>query len=147
MCEPMTMAMVGMSALSALGGMGQANQQAANMNAQAGAFGQQAANARTAAAYDAETLKRDRARAVSRQRAAMAAGGGRVDSGSNRDLQGQMAGEFQKDINMRRYQGDKEAAGHLQQAANLRSQAKQHKRAGQFNALMSFGKGAMGAFG
>lgn len=141
MCEPTTLGIIAI-ALTGLAGaneahgqrhMGRAKDRIAQRNAQAQE--QQAADASRRGAVAEERHRMQVKQFMGRQRAAMAAGGMQLDTGTSLDLQTDTGRMGELDALMIRNNAAREAWGHRVNASNYRIQGKLDRAAGRNAAI------------
>lgn len=134
------------TAVSAVGAIqaGNAQNDAAKYNAQIA--DNNAAAEKQRATYDANLIRDERRRTVGAQRAAMAANGLDVSSGSPVAVLGDTTGQAEMDILARLYGGDSAATAYRNDAQRMRIEGKAAKQAGTIGAgstlLTGFGSAA-----
>ena len=159
MCEPTTIAMVGIAVLGAVAAkkQGDAAAAAGSANAQISMNNsviqqRSADDARVRGKDDADTKRIETRLLIGRQRAALAANGVLVDDGSALDLTTDTAETGELDALMVLNNAEREATAFEYRAAGFQSQAgldtfrgQSAQQAGNLQALTSLGKGAFGA--
>lgn len=122
------------TAVSALGAVqaGKAQNEVAQYNAKVA--DNNATAERERAAYDAGLIKDERRRVIGSQRAAMAANGLEISSGSPVAVLGDTTGQAEMDVLARLYGGESAAAAYKNDATRMRIEGKAAKQAGKIGA-------------
>lgn len=134
------------TAVSALGAVqaGKAQNEVAQYNAKVA--DNNATAERERAAYDAGLIKDERRRVIGSQRAAMAANGLDISSGSPVAVLGDTTGQAEMDVLARLYGGESAATAYKNDATRMRIEGKAAKQAGKIGAgttlLTGFGSTA-----
>lgn len=139
--------MAGSGVMQAVGAVQQANNAAGDLQAQARSNEEAARVVRGQASAREEIVRRDNARRLGEQRAAVAQSGFDPQSGSALALQVESAREAQLDSLTELYRGRLAATGYENEARALNSRSKAVKKQGYLNAAGSLMSAAGKAYG
>lgn len=141
MADPVTWAIVGSTALTAVGAIAQGNAAAGAANTNAGVLDQNAGIELAQAGQREEAKRRETRLILGKQRAAVAQAGGGM-GGSAADVMQQSSANAEMDALTLRYEGELRARGLRQEAAAERYAGKVAKRQSRFEAVSSVLSGA-----